>query len=224
MTYCRCFILHYADNAITDQCIASLLPQCAAVGAEIIVIDDGSPVPYPGYKWSYKVRVIRINENWPLVRAFSESMQLLPATIYGMLNNDLICHPDMLATVLAQFDDPDVGIVAPGSSDQGTGVLYVPCAGKWGNVEVAHVDNHCYWTSQDVIDEIGWPECEGHSDFKNWYWNRFYCHLARKAGYKVIAARDAYVEHLGGGYNAEADAAGLAWIKSRLGSEVGAAL
>jgi GT2 family glycosyltransferase len=221
MTYCRIFICHYADNAMTNQCVASLLPQCAAVGAEIIVIDDGSPTKYAT---EYPVKILRFEQNLHLVPAFSKAMQMLPATIYGMLNNDLICHPDMLATVLAQFDDPDAGIVAPGSSDRGTGVLYVPCAGKWGNVEAAHIDNHCFWTSQDVIDEIGWPNADGNEHRLNYYWNRYYCYLARKAGYKVIAARDAYVDHLGGGYNAEADAAGLAWITARLGSEVETAL
>ncbi len=212
--YARCFILHYMDKAMTDQCIASLLPRCAAVDAEIIVVDDGSPVPFVT---DYPVRIVRHEQNLHLVPAFSKAMQMFPATIYGMLNNDLICHPDMLATVLAQFDDPDVGIVAPGSSDKGTGVLYVPCPGPWGNVVAQHIDNHCMWVSHYLIEEIGYPECEGNLHRLNWYWNRAYCYLARKAGYKVVAARDAYVDHLGGGYNAEADAAGLAWIQSRLG-------
>ncbi len=216
MTYCNIMILHFTDNATTDQCIASLLPQCAAVGSEIIVIDDGSPSPFVT---EYPVKIVRFEQNLHLVPAFSKAMQMLPATIYGMLNNDLICHPDMLATVLAQFDDPAVGIVAPGSSDKGTGVLYVPCPGKWGNVVAQHIDNHAMFCSHDLIEEIGYPECDGHTDFKNWYWNRAFCYLARKSGYKVIAARDAYVEHLGGGYNAEADAAGLAWITARLGDK-----
>jgi GT2 family glycosyltransferase len=147
-----------------------------------------------------------------------------PAQVYGLLNNDLICHPDMLATVLAQFRDPDVGIVAPGSSDEGTGVLYVPHPGPWGNVEAAHIDNHALFIHSQVFEDIGMDECEDFTERKCWYWNRWLCYLARKAGYKVIAARDAYVDHLGGGYNAEADAAGLAWITARLGSEVEAAL
>lgn len=210
----RLFILHYADDDTTNVCIASLYDQSVACDSEIVVIDDGSPSKYVT---EYPVKIVRFDENYHLVAAFSKAMQLFPSPIYGMLNNDLICHPDMLAAVLAQFDDPDVGIVAPGSSDKGTGVLYVPYAGSWGNVESAHIDNHCMFIASDLIDEIGWPNAEGNNHRLNWYWNREYCYLARKAGYKVIAARDAYVDHHGGGYNAEADAAGLVWIQSVLG-------
>jgi GT2 family glycosyltransferase len=214
MVYARCFILHYADNAMTDQCIASLLPQCAAVSAEIIVIDDGSPSKYVT---EYPVTVVRHEQNLHLVPAFMKVVKQYPASVYGLLNNDLICHPDMLATVLTQFDDPDVGIVAPGSSDQGAGVLYVPHPGPWGNVVARHIDNHAIFIHHQVFEDIGMDECEDFTERKCWYWNRWLCYLARKSGYKVIAARDAYVDHLGGGYNAEADAAGLAWLKSRLG-------
>jgi hypothetical protein len=215
------FVLHYEDNAMTDQCVLSLLDQAELAGAQIIVVDNGSPVPY---STDYPVTVYRHEQNYFLVEALSIAMRQFPSALYGLLNNDLICHPTLVSTMIDLFKDGDVGIAAPGSSDTGTGVLCVPYPARWGNVETVHVDNHCMFVAHDVVNVIGWPEVEGHTHRTCWAWNKFYCHQARQAGYKVIAALNTYVNHLGGGFNVEANEAGQKWLASRLDEKVAATL
>lgn len=212
-------ILHYADEAMTDNCVNSLMQQTTQYDAQIVVIDNASPIPYR----RGDVEVLRTDKNYPIIPALAIGMRQFPAAIYGLLNNDLICAPGMVDTVLSCFDDPDVGIVAPGSSDGNTGILYVPFPDQWGNLETEQVDNHCIWISHELVEAIGYPETDGHTHRAVWGWNKLYCWKARKAGFKIVAARNAYVEHLGGQYDAAADQAGREWLMSRLGERVGEA-
>ena len=213
------FILHYQDDETTNACIASLLPQLGEdYTRRLTVVDDGSPTAYRCPFSPEDVFNYRLEKNLFMIPAFALAMRTFPAEVYGLLNNDLRCNLGMVDTINDCFDDPDVGIVAPGSSDAGTGILYVPGPGAWGNVETTQVDNHCMFINHALVEDIGYPEVDGHTNLFCWAWNKYYCWQARQAGYKVIAARNAYVEHLHrGGYNAEADKAGQAWLKARLG-------
>lgn len=206
-------ILHYEDAPTTDTCVASVVPQ--ADGARVVVVDNGSATTYTPPDG---VDVFRLEHNLFMVPAFALAMRTYPADVYGLLNNDLVCYPGMLRTVLACFDDPNVGLVAPGSSDSHTGVLFMPVPCSAPNVEVDQVDNHCLFISQAVVDELGYPEAVGHTHRACWAWNRYICWTARQAGFKVIAARRAYVEHRHvSGYSEAADDAGRQWLKARLG-------
>lgn len=206
---------------MTDQCLKSLIGQAVDACAQIIVVDNASPVPYRSeYERFDLLSVVRWETNMHLVPALARAMPMFPAEVYGLLNNDLICHAGMLKTVLGCFDDPDVGIVAPGSSDLSTGILYVPGPGQHGNVETAQVDNHAFFLSHLLIDEIGYPETDGHQHRASWAFNKLFCWKARQAGFKVIAARDAYVEHLGGKFDEAANQAGYEWLAGRLGERV----
>lgn len=217
--YASIFILHYEQDDLTNQCIDSLEDQAITADARIVVIDNGSPKPYV-LRHKGLVEVRRYEEGLHLVPAFGRAMPFYPNEVYGLLNNDLICAPGMLKTVLDVFDDPDVGIVAPGSSDVNTGVLHVPYPWPWGNIETGQVDNHCIWLNYALVEEIGYPETDGHTHRASWAWNKYYCWLARQADYKVIAARDAYVKHLGGHGDPIADAAGQAWLAQRMGERM----
>jgi GT2 family glycosyltransferase len=222
--YATILILHYEDNALTDQCIKSLIGQAVDCCAQIVVVDNASPTPYRSEYERYDLlKVVRNEQNLPIVPALARWMPVFPNEVYGLLNNDLICHAGMLSVVLTCFDDPDVGIVAPGSSDRGTGILYVSGPGAHGSVVTEHVDNHCFWINHALTEEIGYPETDGHADRRSWGWNKYYCWKARQAGFKVIAARDAYVEHFGGTFSEEANRAGYEWLAGRLGERIGEA-
>lgn len=214
-------ILHYADDALTNQCLDSLLPQVVDYGsARLVVVDNGSPRPYAPRYPSELVEIFRLGENLHMIPALARAMQAYPNEVYGLLNNDLICYPGMLRTVLGVFDDPDVGLVAPGSSDMGAGVLFVDGPGQWGNLVVPQVDNHCIFVNHALVEDVGYPETDGHTHRANWAFNKLYCWKAQQAGYKVIAALDAYVDHLHkGGYDSEADNAGKAWLRLRVGDK-----
>jgi len=190
-------ILHYgrseADERMTEQCIRSLWWQ----GARIVVIDNGSPRIYK----PNGVGRIRLERNQFLITAFNAGIEAVRREhdIYFCLNNDIVADAGMVGRLVEVLRDPAVGVVAPGSSDQGTGVLHVPYASpQWTDREAKHVDNHAWGFRRDVVERIGLPDCEGHSHRACWASNRDYCYRARMAGYKVMAVRSAYVTHLGG--------------------------
>lgn len=208
------FILHYANDALTNACAREWMQQGPS-----LVIDNGSPVPYVP---DCGVQVMRLEHNLNLIDANNAAAKVHLSDWYLFPNNDVFPEKGCLAKLLRRFEDTEVGIVAPGSSDTGAGVLYVPYPDDaLPDVATYNVDNHCWMFTQDVIDEIGYPDAEGHTHRACWYANKLYCWKARHAGYKVVAVRSAYVEHRRAkGYDYEADMAGRRWIKERLGARV----
>jgi GT2 family glycosyltransferase len=209
------YILHYADDILTDLCASAWLAQTS----DVLVIDNGSPKPYTSLTG---VAILRLNENLHLIPANNAGMKAHPSGWYFCVNNDVFPSLGCLDRMLSVFaNDPDVGVAAPGSSDMGAGILYVRPGDSREDVETRHVDNHAWFFTQDVIDEIGYPTAEGHSHRANWACNKEYCWRARKVGYKVMAVRSAYVDHRRTkGYDPVADEAGLAWLKARFAEQM----
>jgi GT2 family glycosyltransferase len=209
------YITHYAKDDLTDACAAAWLAQTS----DVLVIDNGSPSPYAP---SLPVKVIRLDVNHHLIKANNKGMQAAPSPWYFNVNNDVFPAPGCVARMLAIFQNPDVGIAAPGSSDEGAGILHVRPGESRDDVFTRHVDNHAWMFCQDVVDEIGWPDADEHPHWGNWYVNKVYCWKARRVGYKILAARSAYVEHRRAvGYSQEADDAGQAWLKARFAEQMG---
>lgn len=204
------FITHYVKNDLTDACAAAWLAQTD----DVLVIDNGSPTPYAP---SVPVKLTRLDVNHHLIKANNMGMQANPSPWYFNVNNDVFPAEGCVARMLEIFrSDPDVGIAAPGSSDVGAGILHVKPGESQADVFTLHVDNHAWMFCQDLIDEIGWPDADEHPHWGNWYCNKVYCWKARSAGYKILAARSAYVEHRRSvGYSREADELGQAWLKTR---------
>jgi len=207
------FVLHYEKDSYTNNCVASV----AGRGARVIVIDNASPTPYAPPDG---VEVMRYMQNFPLIQSFNGAILLHPADCYFCLNNDTVAHPEMIGRLVAELHDPTVGIVAPGSSDKGTGILHVPYpSAVWETFEAMNVDNHAWGWRHDFMEKVGMPDAANHSHRACWASNRDYCYRARKAGYRVMAVRSAYVLHFGGDYNEEADQAGRDWLWNKWGVE-----
>lgn len=208
------YILHYANNSLTNACLAAWLEQTV----NIVVIDNGSPLPYVPAR---EVRVVRLEQNLHLIPANNAGMTAQPSGWYFCVNNDVFPAPGCLKRMLDVFTDPDIGIAAPGSSDMNAGILHVAPGQPREDVVTRHVDNHAIMFTSDVVDEIGLPDAEGHPHRANWYANKLYCYKARKAGYKVLAVRSAFVDHRrDSGYDETADRLGQEWIKARLGAQL----
>lgn len=206
------FLLHWTHDAVTNNCLKHLQPQGA-----VIVIDNGSPALFAP---ASPVAVLRLPENYPIITAFNYAMRLYPSEDYICVTNDTEPAPDMVSKLLAALDDPEVGIVAPGTNDTGAGVLHVSEPGDHPSVLATGVDNTTWAWRHDLIAKIGYPDCEGHTHRACWASNQDYCYRARKAGYKVLAVRGAYTKHAHmGGQDTVAWQAGRDWLVRKWGDE-----
>ena len=219
----HCFVLHYEDRVKTSRCLVALLYDIALMqpGVRVFAIDNGSPNPLPELFGS-SVHVIRHKENLPLIEAFNRAMEAAPANYYVCITNDTRPTPGMVKTLVTALKAQNVGIVAPGTNDQGAGILFTGDGPDKAMpiVETNHVDNTCWAWRHDLVKAIGWPDCEGHPHRANWASNRDYCYRARQAGYKVLAVRGAHIWHAhNGGQDAVADAAGREWLQGKWGDK-----
>lgn len=218
------YVLHYQDDALTGRCVESLLrDDWVFYNCNIYVVDNGSPEPIDWYFSG--VEIIRHERNLHLIPALNEAMKRTRGYAYWCLNNDVRPAVGCAKVIYEAFNDGDMGIVAPGSSDMSTGILYAAGPEPGVILPAPHVDNHAWAFCDDVVQAIGWPDAEGHPHRANWYANRMYCWKARKAGYRVACVRGGWVEHdHKGGFDAVADYEGYKWIQARLGEQVEEAL
>lgn len=211
-------ILHYQDDEKTDACVDAFCFPTMFSDEFIVVIDNGSDVPYKNdLPW---VRIVRLEKNIPVVEAWNAGMKAHPADIYFLANNDAIPSEDCIYKLANALEDPTVGIVAAGTSDTSVGAMYVPEPNATlASIDMNHVDGHLWGWRHDLVEQIGYPDCEGHTHQMCWGSNRDYCFRARQAGYRVVCVRSAYVDHQHHETydRAEADAAGRAWLQQKWG-------
>lgn len=211
------YILHYQDDETTDQCVTAF-DQARVEGQQIVVIDNGSDHHYISIEG---VIVHRLDLNLPVVDAWNAGMQAYPADVYLVANNDAMPVFDCVEKLVAALEDESIGIVAAGTSDESVGMMHVPFPGNsyMPNIDMKHVDGHLWGWRHDLVSQIGYPDCEGHTHQMCWGSNRDYCFRARQAGYRVVCVRSAFVDHQRHETydRAEADAAGHAWIQQKWG-------
>lgn len=220
------FVLHYENEQVTNQCVGSILRsiEADAVGkAQIVVIDNGSPTPYTTSYLEQFVKVLRLDRNMMLIDAFNEGLRKFRSEIYICANNDTTWNMWTLPILVGALSNRLVGIVAPGTNDQGAGILTVE-----GNdpslmsTMVRHVDNCVWGWRHDMMEVVGLPDCDGHTHRANWASNQDYCYRAWQAGYTVVAVRSAYVIHAHhGGQDMVAWQAGRDWLIHKYGEKAG---
>lgn len=213
------FVLHYEKDAVTHACVSSLWEQVTQLeGAALFVIDNGSPTPYvPSGE-----PVIRLRKNAFLIDAFNKAIERKPADAYLCVTNDTLAGEGMVRRLYDALQNPAAGVVAPGTNDMGAGVLCVGDAPRpeLETLSVRDVDNTCWGFRQDVIEQVGTPDCTGHTHRACWASNADFCYRVRRMGYEVQAVRGAYIRHAHhGGQDEEARAAGWAWLRSKWGAE-----
>jgi len=213
------FVLHYEDEWLTDQCVDHLYTsgQLYPEGTNVVVIDNGSKIPYEAKQ--EETRVVRLDQNIPVVAAWNAGMQKYPADVYFCMNNDAFPAVGCIEKLVEALEDESIGIVAAGTSDTSVGAMYVTFPNELPNLDMNHVDGHLWGWRYDLVAEIGLPDCEGHTHQMCWGANRDYCFRARQAGFRVVCVRSAFVDHnRHESYDrAEADAAGHAWLAQKWG-------
>lgn len=213
------FVLHHEKDDLTKGCVESWYGEAQDLGADIFVIDNGSPEPF---KWNKKgVKTVRHAENLFLIEAFNvaiEAQKQYDITICVTNDTLAVGHP-LLKGLVDVLADEKVGVVAPGTNDRGAGTLYVKSPLDKPDHETKHVDNTVWAWRGDVVSQVGLPSCEGHTHRACWACNKEFAFRLRNAGYKVIAATgSAYVRHAhDGGQDRVADNAGRQWLSDKLG-------
>lgn len=212
------YILHYQDDATTDACVAAFDRAVFDEVPTIVVIDNGSTEPYiPNAEG---VQVVRLDENIPVVAAWNEGMKRHPADVYLVANNDAMPTFDCVEKLVEALEDISIGIVAAGTSDTSVGAMHVPQPdAALTSIDMNHVDGHLWGWRADLVEQIGYPDAEGHTHQMCWGSNRDYCFRARQEGYRVVCVRSAFVDHQRHETydRAEADAAGHAWLRAKWG-------
>lgn len=213
------YVLHYENTAVTEKCVqyfyssGNLYPDY-----NVVVIDNGSTVPYEALEED--TRVVRLEKNLPVVAAWNAGMQAYPADLYFLANNDVVVGDGCIQKLIEALEDESIGIVAAGTSDTTVGMMHVagPDA-TLTSIDMNHVDGHLWGWRQDLVDAIGYPDCDGHTHQMCWGSNRDYSFRARQAGYRVVCVRSAFVDHQRHeSYDrGKADAAGHAWLRQKWG-------
>ena len=215
------YILHYKDDEMTERCVEAFTNMLdgSTDHSMIYVIDNGSPTPYDP-KWLH-VQVLRLDENIAVVEAWNAGMRTYPADVYFVANNDVFPEQGCIDKLLAALEDPTVGIVAPGTDDTGVGFMTVAYPNTLPDVDMNHVDGALWGWRQDLINAIGYPDCEGHTHQMCWASNQDYCYRARLAGYRVVCVRQAFVhhEHKPSYDRNAAYTAGVKWLMQKWGDK-----
>jgi GT2 family glycosyltransferase len=199
-------ILHYAVDELTEACLESV--QRYASGAEIIVLDNGSPVPF---RWNG--RTLRIPLNVCLATAMNRATDAMfstgDAAVVVQLNNDILLtgrtHEELVSAFACR---PQLGVAAPMMDQEDAGYMYQPCPAPPGPEAEAYLSAHLPRRELAMVPSVdnaafavrreAWGEIGGLDETfigASWGANYDYCWRARHAGWEVGLVRSAFVFH-----------------------------
>jgi len=183
----------------TQNCIQSILVN-TSVPFHLILIDNASTDNTPQFleflhRHGGQTTVIFNKENLGWSKGLNQGIKASKAEYLCFLNNDTILTKHWLNSMLSAFYTfKDVGAVVP-VSDKTSGrqnILYNNGKDTWE--EAIYFTGLCILMPRDVIDEIGLFDerfgLGGQADLD-------YAIRIRKAGYKIIIARNVFIKHFG---------------------------
>lgn len=204
-------IVTYNELAYTKECIDSIRLRTDEP-YELIFVDNGSTDGTPEFLDSISgARVIRnpINRGFPA--AVNQAIPLARGKQILLLNNDTVVSTGWLTNMLRVLErDPKSGLVGP-CSNQVSGSQMIPVsyqdmssmdgfawdhAKRYSGVteETDRLIGFCLLIRATLISEVGnLDERFGVGCFED----DDYCVRARRAGWKAVIARDAFVHHYG---------------------------
>lgn len=197
----------------TKQCIESILRNTTDVDYDLILVDSGSSDGTFEYFKSVehdKVRIIRLSKN---ISSGFPSLTIDPVWLGKYLvsvSNDLIVTPNWLSNLIKVAEsDPTIGIVNPMSSNasnyQGYDMDFSDFDDMQRKAAEFNKTNPAKWHERlriitlgtlykkECLYAMGWPV--GDIGFFHDFSDDDIAFRARRAGYKVVLAKDTWIHH-----------------------------
>lgn len=200
-------IPNYNEAGYLAECIASIRSNTTG-DYEMIVVDNGSHDETLSYCLTQDITLISLPENLGFPVACNMGIKIASGDAVLLLNNDVLVGPHWLDRLLeCLYDDPQTGVTGPMSNFvSGRQMISFPYTTveetarklkrknrrRW--LQTERIVGLCMLIKREVINEIGLLDEQfspGH------YEDDDFCFRARKAGYNLMIAQDAFVFHYG---------------------------
>ncbi len=198
-------VLNYNGRDLLPACLAPTLVQAEHIGAEVIVVDNGSSDgsvellqrDFP------TVRVIQAPRNLGFAEGNNVGVRAAESDTIVLLNNDAVPDAHWLTRLLAALDDPDVAVACSVVHDRdyaeayalGTGSLSVighPVAGAMRRMDRPFYATGCSLAfKRSLCGEPFDPILFAYYEDVLFSWH------ARLRGFEVARALGSHVQHLG---------------------------
>lgn len=209
-------VVEYRTATHLEGCLRALLASELPRDAfEIIVLDNASPTPVDHLRERFGgARWIHLRRNVGFAGGSSFALTRARGDIVCGVNPDCRVAPDWIAKMIATFDaDPRVGVAGSKILHPGTPILQHAGGRLFANGRSEHIgdgepDHGQHDRLRDVdyvcgaafavrracVDEVGYLSP---AYFPAYYEETELCTRARRAGWRVVYAPDARVEHEG---------------------------
>ena len=204
------------DNLeVTRGCLASLARQQVDFPFEVVVADDGSDPSTAGWlRRESGARVVRLAECRGYPVAVNAGLEAARGELLLVLNNDTLLPSGTLQRLVGALrDHPRVGLVGP-SCDRIKGAQRIDVPSLEGDpVRVEDFGSYLAYQYEGKVEDLhyvmgvamlfsratlertgGLDERFGPGNFED----DDFCFRVKEQGLRVLAARDAFVHHLGG--------------------------
>lgn len=198
-------------NEITRDCIDSIL-ECTASPYEIVLIDNGSRVPFVPANGADKINLIRFEKNIGYPAAMNAGMRAAKGDHLCLTNNDTIMTPDYDVKLLKHLENYDV-IGASGCNITAAQCATIPyyeskeelyaVATEWARERAGKASPHwrviplCMVMSRETQARAGfYDEIFTPGNFED----DDYSLRLISMGFRIGYAHDVYIHHIGGEY------------------------